>query len=1091
MKPAKKAILASFAIISVLSASATSHEALWLRDAKISPDGSEIVFGYLGDIWKVSSKGGAATRLTTLDSYESNPIWSPDGKTIAFASDRHGNFDIFAIPSTGGKAVRLTSNSASEIPEAFSPDGKEVLFSASIQDPASSALFPSARMTEVYSVPVKGGKTRQVLATPAQYINWGAGKGTGFGEKGAWMLYQDQKGMENEWRKHHTSSVTRDIWKYDTSTGLHTNLTAHAGEDRDPVVDGNSFYFLSERNGGSMNVYKAPIDNPSAIKAVTNFKEHPVRFLSKADDGTLCYTYNGEIYTQAPNSKPAKISVNVTEDLENGISKLPVRSGARGAIPSPDGKSVAFTYRGDVFVTSVEYNTTKQITKTPQAESHVSWSPDSKSLVYATERDGKVNIYKATMGRPDDEVNFANATVIKEEPLFKADGHERTAPDYSPDGKKMAFILDRNRLQVMDVKSGKVKELTDGTTNPSKSGSFGFVWSPDSKWIATEIVDKKHEPYADIAIINVETGETINLTNSGYFDESPSWVLDGNALLFLSERYGMRNHASWGSEMDAMLIFLNQDAYDKFRLSEEDYALSKEIEKRHKNDSDTKKDGDEKDKDEKKADSKDIVVDRDGITDRVIRLTPMSSQLSDATITADGENLYYLTQAPNGTQLWKLNLRKDDHKMISKIDGARYFAKDKSGKTLFVMGNQFRKLDPKSDKLTPITYSSTMNLDKAAEREYMYDYVTREERERFYTKDMHGIDWDRLTKNYKKFLPHINNNYDFAELLSELLGELNVSHTGGRFSGVSNSNADRTASLGLLFDLTYSGNGAKVEEVIAGGPFDLASSKLVPGSVITAIDEVAVEGDNDLTALLTDKIKQKTLVSFTTPTGEKVEEVVLPISSGVNSNLLYKRWVKAREAEVDRLSNGRLGYVHIQSMGDDSFRKVYSDVLGKYNDRDGIIIDIRWNGGGRLHEDIEVLFSGKKYFTQVIRGQETCDMPSRRWNKPSIMVMNEACYSNAHGTPWVYKNRGLGRLVGAPVPGTMTSVNWVTMQDPTMVFGIPVTGYRLPDGSYLENTQLEPDVLILNDPATVVKGEDAQLKKAVEELLKDIDSAKK
>ena len=178
-------------------------------------------------------------------------------------------------------------------------------------------------------------------------------------------------------------------------------------------------------------------------------------------------------------------------------------------------------------------------------------------------------------------------------------------------------------------------------------------------------------------------------------------------------------------------------------------------------------------------------------------------------------------------------------------------------------------------------------------------------------------------------------------------------------------------------------------------------------------------------------------------------------------------------------------------MGDDSFRKVYSDVLGKYNDRDGIIIDIRWNGGGRLHEDIEVLFSGKKYFTQVIRGDETCDMPSRRWNKPSIMLMNEACYSNAHGTPWVYKNRGLGRLVGAPVPGTMTSVNWVTMQDPSMVFGIPVTGYRLPDGSYLENTQLEPDVLILNDPATVVKGEDAQLKKAVEELLKDIDASKK
>ena len=177
-------------------------------------------------------------------------------------------------------------------------------------------------------------------------------------------------------------------------------------------------------------------------------------------------------------------------------------------------------------------------------------------------------------------------------------------------------------------------------------------------------------------------------------------------------------------------------------------------------------------------------------------------------------------------------------------------------------------------------------------------------------------------------------------------------------------------------------------------------------------------------------------------------------------------------------------------MSDDSFRKAYKDLLGRYNTREGVVIDTRWNGGGRLHEDIEVLFSGDKYFTQVVRGVETCDMPSRRWNKPSIMVQCEANYSNAHGTPWVYKHRGLGKLVGAAVPGTMTSVNWVDLQDPELYFGIPVVGYRLPDGSYLENKQLEPDIKVLNDPATVVKGADDQLRVAVETLLRDIDSKK-
>lgn len=233
------------------------------------------------------------------------------------------------------------------------------------------------------------------------------------------------------------------------------------------------------------------------------------------------------------------------------------------------------------------------------------------------------------------------------------------------------------------------------------------------------------------------------------------------------------------------------------------------------------------------------------------------------------------------------------------------------------------------------------------------------------------------------------------------------------------------------------------------------------------------------------------LVSVYNPeSGERWDEVVKPVTSGAMSSLLYKRWVKQRAEEVEKLSGGRLGYVHIQSMDDGSFRTVYSDILGKYNNCEGIVIDTRFNGGGRLHEDIEVLFSGKKYFTQVVRGREACDMPSRRWNKPSIMLQCEANYSNAHGTPWVYKHRGIGKLVGAPVPGTMTSVNWERLQDPTLVFGIPVVGYRLPDGSYLENTQLEPDIYILNSPETIVKGEDTQLKAAVEELLKEIDSNK-
>jgi Tol biopolymer transport system component/C-terminal processing protease CtpA/Prc len=1058
---------------------------LWLRDVSISPDGSEIAFCYKGDIWTVAANGGSAKRLTTLSSYECNPIWSPDGKKIAFASDRHGNFDIFVMDAAGGQPQRLTFNSSSEIPESFGPDGKDIYFSASIQDPASSALFPSARMTELYAVPTAGGASRQVLGTPALAISWGNG----------FFLYQDTKGMENEWRKHHTSSVTRDIWKYDTKTGKHTNLTAHAGEDRNPVLNGDKFYFLSERDGGSMNVYEASVANASNVNPVTSFKNHPVRFLSRSNNGMLCYTYDGEIYTQAPGAKPAKVKIDVVEDVDDQVEKMRVSSGAREAVPSPDGKSVAFTYRGEVFVTSAEYATTKQITKTAEAENFLAWSPDSKSLYYTSERDGKYNIYKAEMARPDDEANFANATLINETAMFKAD-KERMNPQISPDGKTMAFVQDRNKLMLMDLKSKSVRQLTDGSMNPTRTGNVEYSWSPDSKWILLLIDEKQHYPYADVALLNVESGKITNLTNSGYSCERARWALDGNAIMFSTEEFGMRNHASWGSQDDVMLVFLNQDAYDKYKLSEEDYAIRKDAEKKEadKKDKDADKDAKSKDKSKDKAaeeKTKDIVVELDGITERMVRLTPMSVNLRDAIITADGDWLYYIANANNGAQLWKLNLRKDEHKMVSKVDGARGFDTDKDGKTLFVIGSSINKLDTKTDKLTPVTYSATMTLDHNAERAYMFDYMAREEGARFYNTKMHGVDWDALTKHYRQFMPHINNNYDFAELLSEILGELNVSHTGGRFSGYSSSQADRTATLGLLYDMTYTGNGLKVDEVLEGGPFNNAKTKVAKGSIIEKINGEEIKAGEDYTSMLNDIAGRKTLVSIYDPaTKNRWDEVIIPITTSKQSDLLYRRWVRQRQADVEKWSNGRLGYVHIKSMADESFRTLYSDVLGKYNNCEGIVIDIRWNGGGRMHEDIEVMFTGKKYLTQEVRGVDVCDMPSRRWNKPSIMLMCEACYSNAHGTPWVYKHQGIGKLVGAPVPGTMTSVNWVTMQDPSMIFGIPVVGYRTAEGTYLENDQLNPDVLVYNNPETLVKGEDTQLRTAVETLLKDLDAKK-
>ncbi|MDE6717640.1 MAG: PDZ domain-containing protein [Muribaculaceae bacterium] len=1084
----KPYITAAAFLAAAVSASAVNP--LWVRDVKISPDGSRIAFSYKGDIYTVPSGGGSARRITADGSYESSPVWTPDGRSIAFASDRNGGKDIYIVPASGGAATRLTFNSAAETPEGFTPDGAELYFSARIQDPANSPLFPSGRLSELYAVPVKGGAIRQVLPTPALNLTvLPDGR----------FLYEDQKGLEDPWRKHHTSSVTRDIWIYDPATKRHTNLTDHPGEDLYPasITGSDLIYFLSERDGGSFNVYSLPLSSPGAVpKALTDFKTHPLRFLSAGANGLLAFTYNGELYTMKPGETPHPVKVDLTDPTPSEKETISI-STVDEAMPSRDGKQVAFISRGELFVTSTDHSSVKQITDTPALEQGISWGKDGRSIYYGSLRSGRSNIYKATIGRPDDP-NFSNATIIKEEALFPDDGVERGYPNVSPDGKKMAYVEDRNKLRIIDLDTKKITALDGGNITNYRSGGFTVDWAPDSRRLALEVMNPHHEPYGDISVVDLETGEFIPVTQSGYFDQQPRWTPDGNAIIFASERYGMRNHASWGSEFDVMMAFMNKESFDKFRLSEEDYELLKEVEKQQKKDAEKENEKDSKKKGKKDSGKKDskkntgekdeakkVLLEKEGLADRIVRLTPNSSRLSDYILSSDGETLYYLSAFEKGYDLWKKDLRKGDVSLVKKLDAKSTLLAPDSEGNIFLLGKSVKKFNPKGGDVKNVSISARMKLDEAAEREAMLDFVENEARERFYLPEM-PIDWEAYVENYRRFLPHINNGYDFADMLGELLGELNVSHSGAHF--YPEAAIDQTASLGLLYRLDGTNGEVVVDEVIAGGPFDRATSKVKPGDRITAINGTEITPGGDFSTLLNGTTKKKTLVSFANSSGQKWDEVVLPISGGAESNLLYRRWVKAREAEVDSLSGGRLGYVHIRAMDDPSFREVYSKLLGKFVDKEGIVIDTRWNGGGRLHEDIEVLFSGDKYLTQEVHGKKSTEMPSRRWNKPSVMLICEANYSNAHGTPWVYRHKGMGKLVGMPVPGTMSSVNWIDLQNPSMLFGVPVVAFRTEEGTILENTQLEPDVKVANTPEDIAAGRDRQLETAVRTLLNDLDN---
>ncbi|MFB9864224.1 S41 family peptidase [Rufibacter immobilis] len=1056
--------------VSVVNAQNTPS---WLRYPSISPDGQTIVFTYKGDLYRVAASGGNAIPLTAHEAHDFMPVWSRDGKTIVFASDRYGNFDLFQMPASGGEAQRMTFHSANEYPYEFSPDGKTVYFGSTRMDAASNRQFPTFSQSELYKVGLAGGRVQQVLTTPAEDVK--------LSQNGQIMLYHDKKGGENQWRKHQVSSIARDLWSYDTKTGKHTKLTTYAGEDRNPVLADNdqTIYYLSEASG-TFNVHRMAANNPAASAQVTKFTKHPVRFLSSSNNGTLCFSYDGELYTLQGNGQPQKVNVTIATDAKiNNERIVPVAgNGVQDLAVSPNGKEVAFIYRGEVFVSAVEGSVTKRITDTPEQERSVSFSPDGKSLIYASERGKGWKIYQTQISRKEEPYFYAS-TLLKETVLIDND-KENYEPQYSPDGKEVAFVEDRMTLKVYNLDSKKVRTLL--TTNElfsMRDNDQYFTWSPNSKWIAFEFSEPGYWN-GEVGIISADgKGKKINLTESGYQDSEPQWMLGGKMLIWNSTREGMRSQAnSGGAQTDMFALFMTQDAFDKYRLSKEDYALIKEQEE---------KAAKEKDK-KKKKEEEPLAIDWEGLKTRKARLTLHSSNLGDALVSKDGETLYYLARFEKGYNLWSTNLRTKETKMAVTLNANRASMDwEKDQKFMFLLADgRVIKLDPTASKQENVSISGDMNLNVAAERAFMLEHVWRRTQKTFYTAGFHGANWEALKPDYEKYLPHISNNYEFSELLSELLGELNVSHSGASFSNVP-ANADATASLGIFYDQNFTGDGLKIEEIILEGPLQKAGLDLQAGMVIEKIDGETLTSDKDYAQFLNRKAGKNTLLSIYDPKTKKRRDItVKPISAGEESALLYKRWVRRNAEEVDRLSNGQLGYVHIPGMNDPSYRTVYEEVMGRYANRKGMVVDTRNNGGGDLVADLAMFLSGRMFLSYTTDNRSVGLEPSFRWTKPSIALANEANYSDGHCFAFSYQDLKLGKLVGMPVPGTCTFAGWESLQDNSLRWGVPPLGVKDVQGRYLENLQTEPDVKVMNEYELVSKGKDQQLETAVQELLKEV-----
>jgi len=1044
------------ALLLVVSAASAEDEFLWIRYPAISPDGKQICFSYRGDLWLVPAAGGIAEPFTTHVAYERSPVWSRDARRIAFASDRHGNFDVFVKDLAGGAARRLTFHSGPDIPSDFSPDGARVLFSGRrAGDPAANP--GSVTLPQLYEVAVEGGRPRLVLPTPALNARWNA--------DGSKIAYESDPGRENEWRKHHTSSVARDIWVYDVASGKHERHARSKHEDRNPVWAGDEILHLSE-DSGSFNV-----------EGVTNYTTHPVRFLSRADDGTLCYGWNGGVYLLPPGGKPARVAIRGRiADRRNRVVEDTERDGATGFAASPDGKEVVFVVRGELFAASVEHGTTRRLTRTPSQERSPSFAPDGKTLYYAAERDGSWNLYSLALARPEDRF-FFRATELREAPLLVGPD-ESFQPEVSPDGKRVAFLHNRDEIRVLDLATRNAWTVVPADRNYSYAdGDLEFAWSPDSKWLAFKI-EAEGRWIENIGVADVEGKQIVDMTRSGYWESDPKWSRDGSAVIFLSNRLGRRSHGGWGSDADVFAIHLTQEALDRALLSEEEFELSKPEEKK-----DGKGDGEKTDEAKQEKPPPEVRIEFDGRERRIRRVTLHSAPIADFALSPDGETLVSIARIGDETGLWETKWRKGETRRLMKLDGDDgevEFSKD--GKALFVRSGKGRlfKVELKGEP-KPIPFSAELEIDAPAERAYIFDHAWRQVLRKFYDPKLHGVEWAKLREAYEPFLAHIDNNHDFAEMLSEMLGELNASHTGCYYR-IPQEGADQTASLGLLFER----GGYTVAAVLEGGPCAKAEVGIPAGATLTEVDGTPLAADTNLHPLLNRKAGKRILIRFRNPDGAKGEAVVEPVPLDEEFELRYRRWVEQRRALTDELSGGRIGYVHVRGMGESSFRRLYSDALGRYGARAALIVDTRNNGGGWLHDDLVKFLGGKKYVIFHPRGKRRGALgsePFSRWSDPVAVLVNEANYSDAHLFPYAFQKLGIGPVIGAPVAGTGTAVWWERQIDPTLVFGIPQVGMVEPGDGYLENKEFVPDHVVLLPPEAAAKGEDPQLAKAVEVLL--------
>ena len=1042
-----------------------------LRYPAINNDGTKIAFCYQGDIWTVDSKGGNALRLTVHEAYDAMPRFSYDGTKIAFNSNRYGNNDLFIMPVEGGMPERLTYHSANDIIGNYSKNG-EILFT-------TSRNYKQVEWNpEIYAVNEKGGTPYRLTdafgTNPEKSPN---GRFIAYGEGITPLVRNDYRGSAN-----------KDIYLFDTKNNKYIQITKFNGNDFYPRwANDNTIYYLSSENE-YYNIYKLSIDNEGNALGnptkITDYTDDNIRYFDLSSNGNVIVFEKGTgLFLLTLNGSKAKLlDIKISEDyktspiqfktLTNGITEYNV---------SPNGKYSSFVIRGEIFVSenNKDKSKTVNITKHPYRDTNPTWLNDT-TIIFVSDRYGKREMFLAKSGDVQ-QPNFIKSLKFDVTKITDTKDEEY-APVVSPDGKKIAFIRNRGELIVGDInKSGKItneKELLNNWSAPNS-----VTWSPDSKYLAysMENLEANEEVYIQPAD---NSAKPFNLTMHPRQDYSPVFSQDGSKLGFISTRNN--------DNADIWFVWLKQKDWEKTKQDWDD--TEEDVTKK-----DTKKG-----KDSVKTEP--VVIDFENIRDRFVQVTSLPGNESDLAISKDGKTFYYVTNR-NSRYTYKADQDlfsikwdgKDVKQLTSNNAKPSGVSLDPTGKFLFMLKQRgtLSKLDIGSSKEEVLPFVAEMKLDFNQEKKQKFDEAWRVINLTFYDPKFHNNNWQKLREKYEPLALIASTDEDFRDVINMMMGELNASHMG--IYGVNEPDALREVTGLLGVEIRPLKKGVKIEYVIPNSPADKTESELFIGDLITSVNGSPVDENTNFYSLFTNTADKQVYLEVENLKNEKREVIIRPINS--LRDLQYKDWVATRQKLVEKYSNGKLGYIHIQGMDWQSFERFESELAAQGEGKDGLIIDVRYNGGGWTTDFLLNILTIKQHAYTIPRGstdnlEKNKDkfknvyayserLPFPVWTKPSITMCNFSSYSNAEIFSHAYKTLNIGKLVGTPTFGAVIStgayslINGSTIRTPGRAWFSKGTDINM------ENNPAVPDIIIDNPQDYRIK-EDTQLKIAVDELLKGI-----